>query len=289
MNSSALLYLAGEWGAGAVHPTAIIADGAEIGAGTRVGPYSVIGPHVRLCRDNIVGPHVVLAGTTSIGDRNQIYQFASVGAPPQDLKWRGETAGLVIGSDNIIREYVTIQPGVGPDAATRLGHGNLLMASTHIGHDCQIGDGNCFSNCATLAGHVAVGDHVNFGGLSAVHQFARIGDHAFLGGGAMVAQDIPPFCLAQGDRAALIGINEIGLRRHGFADDDIRALRWAFRRIFRGEGVRADRIAAARNELGTCPSVCALIGFIVESTRGVAPARALRSLTESEASADNSG
>jgi UDP-N-acetylglucosamine acyltransferase len=288
MNSAAVRRApTSEWGAGAIHPTAIIAAGAEIGAGTSIGPYAVVGSGVRLGRDNVVGPHVVLAGTTIFGDRNQIFQFASIGAAPQDLKWHGESAGLTIGDDNILREYVTIQPGVGPDAVTRLGNGNLLMASSHIGHDCVVGDDNCFANCATLAGHITIGDHVNLGGLSAVHQFARIGDHAFIGGGGMVAQDIPPFCMAQGDRAALVGINEIGLSRHAFDPAEIRALRRAFYLICHGEGLRADRLDTAIARFGAHPSVRVLVDFIMGSARGVAPARGKRALTATGGAADS--
>jgi UDP-N-acetylglucosamine acyltransferase len=256
-----------------IHRTAIIEPGAEIGEGTRIGAYAVIGPKVRLGRDCIVGPHAVIEGRTEIGDRNQIFQFASVGAPPQDLKWKGEETRLVIGHDNIIREYVTIQPGVGVSGGlTQVGDGNLFMACSHIAHDCRIGSHAQFANAATLAGHVEVGDHVHVSGLAGVHQFTRIGAHAFVAAGAMVAQDVPPFCLVQGDRARLVSLNEVGLRRNGFTEPEVLALRRVFRALFRGTGEKAERMARVRHEHGADKGVAELLEFLSDTRRGLVAA-----------------
>ncbi|WP_034850384.1 acyl-ACP--UDP-N-acetylglucosamine O-acyltransferase [Inquilinus limosus] len=256
-----------------IHRTAIIEPGAEIGEGTRIGPYAVIGPKVRLGRDCIVGPHAVVEGRTEIGDRNQIFQFASVGAPPQDLKWKGEETRLVIGHDNIIREYVTIQPGVGVSGGlTEIGDGNLFMACAHIAHDCRIGSHTRFANAATLAGHIEVGDHVHVSGLAGVHQFTRIGAHAFVAAGAMVAQDVPPFCLVQGDRARLVSLNEVGLRRHGFTEPEVLALRRVFRLLFRGTGTKAERMARVRRDHAGDKGVPELLEFLSDTRRGLVAA-----------------
>jgi UDP-N-acetylglucosamine acyltransferase len=253
-----------------IHPTAIVEPGAVIGEGTRIGPYTVIGGEVRLGRDNVVGPHVVIDGRTTLGDRNRIYQFASIGAAPQ-VDHGGEDAGaLVIGDDNVIREYVTIQPGLeAGHPLTVVGSGALLMASSHVAHDCRVGDGVRLANAATLAGHVQVGDHAWLSGLTAVHQFNRVGAHAFVACGAIVVQDVPPFCMAQGDRARLIGLNEVGLRRHGFSAGDILGLRRAYKTLFRRPGAKAERMAAARAELGERRGVAELLDFLAETRRGV--------------------
>jgi len=257
-----------------VHPTAIVAPGAVIGAGTTVGPYAVIGPHVVLGRANRIGPHVVLDGHTTFGDENTVFQFASIGSAPQDLKFRGEPSTLVLGDRNIIREYVTIQPGTkGGGMQTVVGSSNLFMANSHIGHDCRVGDGNVVANSVAVAGHVTIGSHVILGGLVAVHQFVRIGDLALLSGGSMVTQDIPPFCLAQGDRARLVGINVVGLERRGVSPADVRGIRAVYRTVFLGKGVFRDRITAARAALDGAGPASRMLDFLEASERGVAAAR----------------
>ena len=254
----------------AIHPTAIIDSRARLGTGNRIGPYAVIGPDAVIGSDNDIGPHAVLAGNTTLGDSNKIFQFASIGAPPQDLKWRGEESRLVIGSRNIIREYVTLQPGTaGGGGVTVIGDDNLFMAVSHVAHDCRIGSHVHLANAATLAGHVEVGDHAALSGLCAVHQYARIGAYAFVSGGAMVSQDVPPFCLVQGDRARLIGLNEVGLKRGGFAQSDILALRRALRGLFRSDGTKAERMAAVEAQVGGNAAVRILLDFVATSTRGV--------------------
>ena len=260
-----------------IHPTAIVDPSAKIGEGTKVGPYSIIGPHVVLGRDNTVGPHVVLDGRTTIGDGNAIFQFASVGAIPQDLKYRGEPSELIIGNRNIIRECVTLQPGTtGGGMITKIGDQNLFMANTHVGHDTFVGSRCVFANSAALAGHVIVGDGVIVGGLSGIHQFVRLGDVAMIGAGAMVSQDVPPYFMAQGDRATIHGLNRVGLERNGGTREDLAAIRSLYRSVFTppsGAGAPRttfkERLAAAKAEVGANPRAAQVIAFLETSERGV--------------------
>ncbi|MFE0755957.1 acyl-ACP--UDP-N-acetylglucosamine O-acyltransferase [Inquilinus sp. NPDC058860] len=255
------------------HATAIIASGVEIGEGTRIGAYAVIGEGVRLGRDNIVGPHAVVEGDTEIGDRNHIFQFASVGAQPQDLKFSGGNSRLRIGDGNVFREHVTIHSGAArPLGVTTIGDGNLFMANAHVGHDCRIGNHTRFVNGAMIAGYGEVGDHAFLSGLVAVHQFTRIGAFAFVAAGAMVSQDVPPFCLAQGDRARLVSLNEVGLRRNGFIEADVLMLRKVFRMLFRGGGAKAERMAAVHHAYGDRRGVDLLLRFLLDTKRGLAAA-----------------
>jgi UDP-N-acetylglucosamine acyltransferase len=260
-----------------IHPTAIVADGAVIGEGTTVGPYSIVGSHVRLGRDNVVGPHVVLDGRTTIGDGNTIYQFASVGAPPQDLKYRGEPSELKIGNRNIVRECVTLQPGThGGGMLTSIGDQNLFMANTHVGHDSHVGSRCVVANGAALAGHVTVADGVIIGGLSGIHQFVRLGAVCMIGAGAMVAQDIPPYCMAQGDRATVQGLNRVGLERNGGTREDLAILREVYRVVFTPQGTEAqdkvfkDRVAFAKTIVGANVRGLDFVAFIERTERGIA-------------------
>ncbi|MCB0311226.1 MAG: acyl-ACP--UDP-N-acetylglucosamine O-acyltransferase [Bdellovibrionales bacterium] len=257
-----------------IHPTAIVQPGAEIGSECTIGPYSVIGSNVKLGSRNHIGSHVVIEGHTTIGDDNRIFQFASVGADPQDLKFHGEASTLDIGDSNIIREYVTLQPGTQSGGMrTEIGSRNLFMACCHVGHDSFVGSGNILANGAAIAGHVAIEDHVTVGGLVGVHQFVRLGNHSFLGAGAMVSQDIPPFCTAQGDRAELVGINTIGLQRHGFDGDEVKQLRKLFRDVFLGSGLLKDRLTKCRANYQHLESCSEFLDFITNSERGVAAVR----------------
>ena len=254
-----------------IHPMSAVDPGAVIGAGTTIGPFTVIGPDVKIGRNCRIGPHVVIDGDTTIGDENQIYQFASVGAPPQDLKWSGEKTQLVIGDRNIIREYVTIQPGVEQfGGLTKIGSRNLFMACCHVAHDCFLGDGNWVTNSAAIAGHVVVGNGCIIGGLSGIHQFVRLGDVAFVAAGSMVSKDVPPFCMAQGDRAVIRRINEIGMQRNGYEKDGIRSARKLFRHIFMSDGVMKDNLASVPEELRADPTAQKMLEFIESSERGVA-------------------
>lgn len=253
-----------------IHSSAIVSEGAEVGSGTSIGAYACIGPQVRIGNNCRIGPHVVIEGCTTLGDNNQVYQFASVGAPPQDRKWRGEPTKLIIGDDNVIREYVTIQPGLEQfGGVTRIGNGNLLMACSHIAHDVEIGDGNWLTNSAAIGGHVHVGSRVIFGGLSGVHQFCRIGDHAFISGGAMVAQDVPPYCLVQGDRARLRSINRTGLERSGVTAENIGEIHRIFRMLFVAEKPLAARIDDVEARYPHSLYAANLLAFIESSRRGV--------------------
>ena len=253
-----------------VHPTAIVAPGARLHATAEVGPYAVIGPQVEIGAGTTVGPHAVIDGRTRLGERNKVFQFASVGAPPQDLKYAGEDSALEIGSENLIREFTTLHKGTtGGGGVTRIGNRNLFMAYAHVAHDCQVGNGCVLANAATLGGHVEVGDHVILGGLAAVHQFTRIGKHAFVAGGAMVVMDVPPFCTAQGDRAELAGINSIGLARHGFSEDQIGRVKEAYRILFRSKLPLDEAVERLRTELGDQPEIQELLTFVTTSQRGL--------------------
>ncbi|MBN8551236.1 MAG: acyl-ACP--UDP-N-acetylglucosamine O-acyltransferase [Deltaproteobacteria bacterium] len=257
-----------------IHPTAIISEGARIGDGTSIGAYSVVGPNVVLGKNNRVASHVVLEGHTTLGDDNVIFQFASVGAMPQDLKFHGEASTLTLGNRNIVREFVTIQPGTeGGGMKTTIGNSNLFMANSHIGHDAIIGNSNIFANSAALAGHVYVGNYVNVGGLSGIHQFVTLGDSCLLGAGSMVSNDVPPFCIGQGDRAKLAGVNVVGLERRGVSADEIRLVRAAYRDLFMGKGLLKERLEEARREYAASPIVMQLIEFVSASKRGVCSLR----------------
>ncbi|MGZ6161706.1 MAG: acyl-ACP--UDP-N-acetylglucosamine O-acyltransferase [Myxococcaceae bacterium] len=253
-----------------VHPTAIVAPGARLHPSVEVGPYAVIGPSVELGAGTTVGPHAVIEGRTRIGERNRVFQFASVGAQPQDLKYAGEDSALEIGNENLIREFTTLHKGTtGGGGVTRIGNRNLFMAYSHVAHDCQVGSGCVFANGATLGGHVEVGDHAILGGLAAVHQFTRIGPHAFLAGGTMVVMDIPPFCMAQGDRAELVGVNSIGLARHGFTEEQITRVKEAYRILFRSKLPLEEAVERIRTEIGDQTEIQAMVGFVTTSQRGL--------------------
>ena len=253
-----------------VHSTAIVAPGAKLHATAEVGPYAVIGPQVEIGAGTTVGPHAVIDGRTRLGERNKVFQFASVGAPPQDLKYAGEDSALEIGNENLIREFTTLHKGTtGGGGVTRIGDRNLFMAYAHVAHDCQVGSGCVLANAATLGGHVEIGDHVILGGLAAVHQFTRIGQHAFVAGGAMVVMDVPPFCTAQGDRAELVGINSIGLARHGFSEDQIGRVKEAYRILFRSKLPLEEAVERLRTELGDQSEIQTLLTFVTTSERGL--------------------
>ncbi|MCC6763527.1 MAG: acyl-ACP--UDP-N-acetylglucosamine O-acyltransferase [Deltaproteobacteria bacterium] len=257
----------------AIHPTAVLAPGAALGVGVRIGPYAVIGAHVRLGDRTSVGPHAVLDGHTTIGAANRIFQFASVGAEPQDLKYRGEPSRLVLGDRNIIREFATLNPGTtGGGMLTQLGDDNLVMNYAHVGHDSRIGSRCILANSSALAGHVTLEDFVFVGGLAAVHQFCHIGESALLGGGAMVTHDVPPFCNASGDRARLRGLNVVGLRRRGFDAARIRVVKQAYRLLFDAGLPLAEARTRTARELGAYPDVARMLAFIAASKRGLCPA-----------------
>jgi UDP-N-acetylglucosamine acyltransferase len=254
-----------------IHPTAIIHPGAFLAADVQVEPYVVIGEHVSVGPGCWIGPHAVIEGWTEIGRDNRIFQFASVGAIPQDLKFRGEQSWLRIGDRNTIREFVTMHRGTADGGGeTLIGHDNLFMAYAHVAHDCRVGNRVILANGATLAGHVQVDDHAILGGLSAAHQFTRIGCHVMVSGGAMVTQDIPPYTIAQGDRAKTIGLNLIGLQRRGFSEQTIRGIKRAYKLIFRS-GLRLEEaLEKIATDVETSPELQGFVEFIRNSERGIA-------------------
>lgn len=253
-----------------VHPSALVAPGAQLHPSVQVGPFAVIGPRVKIGADTVIGAHTVIEGDTTIGERNRIFQFASVGAQPQDLKYHGESSRLVIGDDNMLREFTTLHIGTeGGGGLTQVGNKNLFMAYSHVAHDCVVGNGCVLANAATLAGHVEIGDYVILGGLSAVHQFTRVGRHAFISGGAMVAMDVPPYCTAQGDRAELAGLNSVGLSRHGYTDEQMGRIKDAYRILFRSKLGLNEAVAKLKAEHGGHSEIDLLLEFISASKRGL--------------------
>jgi len=253
-----------------VHATALVHTGARLGAGVQVGAYSIIGEHVEVGDGTWVGPHVVIEGHTRLGRENRVFQFASVGAPPQDKKYAGEPTRLEIGDRNTLREGVTVNRGTAEDVGvTRIGDDNWLMGNVHIAHDCQVGSNVIMANNAGLAGHVEVGDWVILGGATSAHQFVRIGAHSFTSMGAYLAQDLPPYVMAAGNMAKPFGINSEGLRRRGFSADAIARVKRAYRTLYRA-GLKfedAKRELAAQAE--DSPEVRALLEFVEQSKRGI--------------------
>jgi len=253
-----------------IHPTAIIAPGARLAAGVAVGAYSVIGAQVEVGEGTWIGPHVVIEGRTRIGRDNRVFQFASIGAPPQDKKYAGEDTAIEIGDRNTLREYVTINRGTAGDArVTRVGSDNWIMAYVHFAHDCQIGSHTIFANACQLAGHVHVEDWATLGATTLVHQFVHVGAHAFTGMGTYLPQDLPPFVRAAGNMAKPYGINSEGLRRRGFPAETINALKRAYRTLYRS-GLALEE---ARRELeaqrATCDEVGLFLEFLDATKRGI--------------------
>lgn len=216
----------------AIHATAIISPKAEVGPDCEIGPYCVIGKNVSLGKGSILKSHVVIERDTIIGERCLAYPFAALGGRTQDLKYKGEQTQLIIGDDNTFRENVTVHRGTTPDTPTTIGSNNLFLCYSHIAHECQVGSHTIFSNNATIAGHVTVGDYAIISGLSAVHQFCRIGEHSMIGGLSRVTQDVAPFMIAEGNPCATRGLNIVGLQRRGFSEDDIRALKTGYKKLF---------------------------------------------------------
>ena len=253
-----------------IHPTAIISPDATLAEGVDVGPYSIIGPDCHIGKNTIVGPHVVIEAHTDIGEGCRISQFASLGGAPQDLKFRGEKTRVVIGNYNTIREYVTINRSTVHDiGVTMIGDHNLLMAYCHVAHNCKLGNHIIMSNAANLGGHIHVEDYAIIGGMTGVHQFTRIGAHCIIGGASAVTKDVPPFVMASGNFAKLYGLNLIGLKRRGFADETIQALREAYRIVFRSSMLLSAAIQKVEQEVEDLPEIRQFLDFIRKSERGI--------------------
>ena len=254
-----------------IHPTAIIHPGARLADNVTVGPYCVVGEHVVIGSGTVIAGHVVIEGWTEIGCDNEVFQFSSIGAAPQDLKYSGQQTYLKIGDRNRIREFTTLNRGTAEGGGvTRIGNDNLFMAYSHVAHDCIIHDRVILANGATLAGHVEIESATILGGLSAVHQFTRIGCHAMISGGSMVNQDIPPYTVAQGDRAKTVGLNLIGLKRRDFSEETIRGIKKAYRLVFRSDLRLEEALQKISDEVQTTPELDHFVDFIRGSQRGIA-------------------
>lgn len=260
--------------AGSIHPTAIVAPGAELADDVEIGAYSIVGPNVRIGRGTRVGPHCVIDGHTTIGENNLFYRFCSIGGMPQDKKYRGEPTRLEIGDGNTVREYVTINTGTAQDVGvTRLGDDNWIMAYVHIAHDCQIGSHTIMANTVQLAGHIHIGDWAILGGLSAVHQFVHIGAHSMVGGTSSIRQDVPPYVIGAGDPFRPVGINSEGLQRRGYDADTVSALKEAYKLLYR-RNLKVDEAVEAMRRLEqerpqAADAIEVLAAFVERPGRGI--------------------
>jgi UDP-N-acetylglucosamine acyltransferase len=254
-----------------IDSTAIVSPNALLAPDVVVGSYVVIGPNVTIGSGCVVGPFTRIEGPTAIGERNQFYGHASIGGPPQDLKYNGEHTELVIGNGNVFREFVTVNRGTtGGGARTTIGNENFFMAYAHVAHDCHVGSHTIFANNATLAGHVEIADYATIGAFSAVHQFCRVGEHAFVGGGSMITQDVMPYAktVASRDNRSY-GINTIGLERKGFSKETVEALQRAYKILIRSKLRAEEALQKIEDELGLFPEARYLVEFVRASKRGI--------------------
>ena len=253
-----------------VHPSALVDPKACLAEDVQVGPFTVIGPNVKIDSGTVVGPHVVIEGHTTIGKNNHIFQYASLGAIPQDKKYKGEPTELIIGDNNTIREFCTFNLGtVQGGGATRVGSDNWLMAYVHLAHDCHVGSHTIFANNASLAGHVTIKDWVILGGFTLVHQFCIIGEHAMTAYAAGISQDVPPYVMASGYRAAPAGINQEGLKRRGFTQESIGAIKEAYKALYR-QGLSYEAAKAAIiQQAQSVAELNVFVDFFAQSTRSI--------------------
>jgi len=253
-----------------IHPTAIVSKDAEIAEGVEIGAYSVIGPKTRIGRNSKIGSHVVIHSHTDIGENCSLAPFSSIGGLPQDLKYKGEETRVIIGNNNLIKEYVTINRATSADIGmTCIGDNNLIMANCHIAHNCKLGNCIVMSGGSMLAGHIHIDDFSIIGGMSGVHQFSRIGCHSFIGGASAVAKDVPPYVMVAGNHAKPHGLNLVGLKRRGFREETIRALKAAYRIVYRSSlrvPVAAEKV---RSEVEDIPEIRHFLDFILSSQRGI--------------------
>ena len=256
---------------GVIHPTAIVSPLASLGRNVRIGPYSIVGANVELGDDCVLHSHVVLEGHSKFGRGNEFFPFAAIGGKTQDLKYVGDPTYLEVGDHNVFRENTTVHRGTHESLPTRIGSHNLLLCYSHVAHDCQLGDHIILSNSVGLAGHITVEDYAIVSGVAGVHQFVRIGKHSIVGGYSKVVQDVPPFMIVDGHPAATRGLNIIGLQRRGFAEDDIKALKSAYKKLFlKKDGNLATSISSLKaTHAADTPQVAYLLQFIESSERGV--------------------
>ena len=252
-----------------IHPTAIVASGAELGDGVEIGPYAIIGRHVRLGHDVTVGPHAIVEGHTRIGAGCRIFPHAAIGLAPQDLKYRGEVTYLEVGERTVIREFATLNLATDEGKTTRVGSDCLLMAYTHVAHNCTLGNHVILANAVNLAGHVTIEDHAIVGGVTPVHQFVRIGCHVMIGGGSRIPQDVTPYALVAGNPPVLAGLNRIGLERRGFTEAAITGLKQAYRILFRSGLLLGEAVEKVRQDVAPGPEIGHLLEFVESSQRGL--------------------
>ena len=252
-----------------IHPTAVVDSKAKLAAGVEIGPYCIVGKGVKLGKNTRLIANVVIE-ETEMGNDCVVYPFTSIGLPPQDIRYKNEKTKVVIGNNNIIREYITVhRASVGGDGVTIIGDNNFLMAYVHIAHDCRVANNVIMANATTLAGHVTVEDFAFIGGLVAVHQFTRIGAYSMIGGFSAIPQDIPPYTTAAGDRAKLYGLNTTGLKRQNFTDSQIKELKHAYKILFRSKLTLKEAIDILKKEKKLSGEIKNLIGFIEKNKRGI--------------------
>ncbi|MGE5808163.1 MAG: acyl-ACP--UDP-N-acetylglucosamine O-acyltransferase [Nitrospirota bacterium] len=253
-----------------IHPTAIVHPNARLAEGVEIGPYSVIGEHVSIGKNTKIDSHVLIEGWTTIGDRNHIFPFSSIGTPPQDIGYRNEETYLIIGDDNVIRECATVHRATTKeDRKTVIGNRCFLMAYSHVAHDCKLGNGIIMANSVALGGHIEIGDYAIVGGIVAIHQFVKVGTYAIIGGQSGVSLDVPPYVSAAGNRAQLYGLNLVGLKRRGFTEETIGKLKKAYKIIFRSGLTQEEALQKTREDIPDCAEVNVLLDFIRTSKRGI--------------------
>ena len=253
-----------------IHPTAVVHPRATIGPGVKIGAYCVIGENVRIGKDTLIDSHVVVEGWTDVGERCHLFPFVAIGTAPQHMRYRGEPTRVIIGNENVIREFVTIHRATAEGGGiTTLGQGNFIMAYSHIAHDCKVGDQVIMANASTLAGHIVVEDFAIVGGLVAIHQFVRVGCYSIIGGASGIPKDIPPYMCAAGNRAKLFGLNTVGLKRHRFSEATVAALKQAYRILFRSHLILNKAVEKVEAEVPQLPEIRHLLDFLKNSKRGV--------------------
>ncbi len=251
-----------------IHPTAVVEEGAQVAGDAEIGPYCIVGGKAVIGSKTRLISHVSVDGAATVGSSCTVHPFVSLGGPPQDITYRGEETTCIVGDNNVIREYVTINRGTKSSGATRVGSNNFIMAYSHIAHDCVVGDNVIMANCATLGGHVYVDDFAILSGLCAIHQFCRVGKYAFVSGLTGVPKDVPPFVMAAGNRATLYGLNVVGLERRGFSKDDIATLKKAYRLLFRSSLSLEASLEAIEKQLQG-EHIRELVAFVRASERGI--------------------